>query len=122
MNNKGFTTIELLIVVLVFSLVYFVSVLNVTYAFETDTDEVAYNQVINLIEKQAESYAFDTEGFFAEDDTVYIYVKDLVEFNYFKADENGNVVNPSIPSKYLNDEKIKVEKIGEKIVATIVKI
>ncbi len=122
LNNKGFTTIELLIVVFVFSIVYFVSVLNVTYAFETDNTEVSYDQKITLIEKQAEIYASDTDGFFAEEDTIYLYVKDLIEYGYLKADEDGNVVNPLTPNKFLNDDKIKIEKIGEKIVATFVKI
>ncbi len=121
MNNKGFTTIELLVVLGIFSIVYFAGVVNFTYAFETDEIEVAYDHTINLIELQAKEYALNNQNIFETDTVVYVYVKDLIEYNYLAA-ENGIIIDPRETNKNLNDIKIKLEKNGENISSSIVEI
>ncbi len=122
MKKNGFSTIEILVVVVVFTIVYFVGVTSVSYAFNTDENKEKYDDIINIIELQAKSYAENTPDLFTEEDTIYVYVKDLIEANYLVADENGKIINPETPNKDLNDLKIKIEKEGEIIKTNLVKI
>lgn len=121
-NNKGFTSIEIFLVILVFSSIYIVGMVNVSHAFDTDYDELAYNELINLIEIQAEFYAENNENLFEDSTITYIYVSDLVEYGILSTDENGNVSNPQSPGEYLNNLKIKLINIDNKITASIVEI
>ncbi len=122
MNNKGFTTIELLIVVAVFTIIYFIGVSSVSYAFSTSETDLKYDDIINIIEVQAQTYAENNSDIFKEENTVYVYVKDLIENKYLVANENGKIMNPQEPNKDLNDLKIKIEKKEDKIETNIVEI
>ncbi len=122
MKSNFFSKIELLIVIVVFTVIYFIGVSNVTYAFSTDVEEFEYNNKINIIEKQSELYAINNTELFGEGDTIYIYVNDLIENNYIKTDEDGKIKDPLNPGKNLNELKIKIEKNQENYKVSIVTI
>ncbi len=121
MNNRGISTIEILVVVGVFSLIYLVGVINVTFAFETPATEEAYNDAITSILNQSEIYAEKNSELFLETDTIELYINDLVEEGYLPANSNGDIVNPVDETDTLNDIKISIVKSGETYTATVVK-
>ncbi len=122
MKKNGFTTLELLMVVVVFSIIYFIGVSSITNIFSYNKEDVAYEEKLNLIKKQATTYAIMNEGFFEEKNIVYIYVKDLVEANYLATNEEGIVKDPRHINKNLNNLKIKIIKENDEIKANIVKL
>lgn len=121
-NKRGFSTIEILIVVAVFSVVYIGAAMNVSHAFDIDIIQEEYNQKINLIEIQAEAYAANNLSLFFESEEIYIYVKDLIDANYLIGDENGLIINPLEPNKNLNNLKIKLVRVGDKVTVDIVTV
>ncbi len=122
MKKNGFTTVELLIVIGIFTVIYAIGVINVTHAFEENPNQNEYNQVINLIEVQAQSYAQNNPEIFGESDVIYIYVSDLIEKSYIVPDENGNIKNPLEGSGTLNELKLKIEKKDNNYSASVVEI
>ncbi len=122
MNSKGFTVVELVVVLSLFSIAYFVGVSSVSHAFEVDPIQTEYDSIINIIELQAEEYAYNNESLFSEGDVSFIYVKDLIEANYLATDNNGNIVDPLSPNKTLNDLKLKIVRDEDVISASVVTI
>lgn len=108
LNNKGFTNLEMFSIIVLFSVAYLVVLLNVSYAFEDDSDQIAYDTKISLIEACAQTYALYEDGVFDDEDTIYIYVYDLIEEGYLIADEDGLVDNPLESGETLNNLKIKL--------------
>lgn len=86
MKNSGFTTIEMFIVVIIFSAIYLVSTVNVSSAFETDYDEISSETEENLVLIQAELYASMNEELFTDTTVIYIYVDDLIESSFYSSD------------------------------------
>jgi type II secretory pathway pseudopilin PulG len=120
MNKKGYTIPELLGVLGVFTIIYIIGVISVAHAFKYDKIEEEYNAVLNLMRVQAENYAKDnSEELFKEKDITTIYANDLVKNNYYKADDNGNIIDPRDTTKNLNDIKIEIKKDGETYTAKI---
>src|SRR5574344_3032614 len=113
MNKKGYTVVELLIVIAVFTIIYFVGVANVSYAF-SDNVKINYENRLNLIKKQAEVYAKDkSQELFKDNDNITIYAKDLVKNGYFAGNANGDIEDPRDEAKTLNDLKIEITKSGD---------
>lgn len=122
LNNKGYSNIELLGVLAVFSVMYILSVSNVTHALEINPAQDAYDEQMNIIQIQALAYANFVDDLFKEEETVtYIYVEDLIEANFMSA-EDGVIINPLETNKNLNKVKIKIEIIEEEIVASVVEL
>lgn len=122
MNKKGFTTVELLITIAIFSIIYFIGVYNVSHAFSYSPHEEEYQAKIHLIEKQAVEYAKQDKKFFEKKNTVYIYVEDLVKANYLAGDKEGDIMDPRNSTKSLNNLKIKLIKEKKEIKASIVQL
>lgn len=121
-DNRGFSTVEILIVVAIFSVIYIGAAMNVSHAFDIDIIQDEYDQKINLIEIQAEEYAANNLSLFFEEEEIYIYVKDLIDANYLIGDENGLIINPLEPNKNLNNLKIKLVRVGDKVTVDIVTV
>ena len=64
--------IELLVVMIVFTIGYFVVANKISYAFDVDYDNDLYELTIESIEKQAVSYAKANEELFVEENEVYV--------------------------------------------------
>ena len=120
MNKSGYTIKETLIVIGIFSIFYLIGVISVSHAFKYDKLTEEYNSLINLMEVQAEIYAKDKDSeLFKEGSEINIYANDLVKNNYFKADENGNIIDPRDTAKNLNDLKIIIIKNEDGYIAQI---
>ncbi len=119
MNNKGYTVKELLVVLVVFTIVYFAGVIAVSHSFNYDQDNEAYLAKIELMKTQAEKYAEEHNDDFGDDNKLVIYANDLVKDNYLASNENGNIEDPRDSSKTLNDVKIEIIKQDEGYVVNI---
>ncbi len=121
-DKKGFSTVELLITIAVFSVIYFIGVYNVSYAFSYTPTEAEYEAKVHLIEKQAVEYARVEDSLFEKKNTVYIYVEDLVTANLLVGDKEGDIKDPRNTTKSLNNLKIKIIKEDKNIKASIVEL
>jgi hypothetical protein len=118
MERSGFTK-ELLIVIIVLG-VFTITMLSTTsYAYKDNTGDY-YQQVINVIEKQAVLYGGTLENLRNEGNFV-ITVEDLITNGYYVADDSeGNVVDPRNSKHYLNGLKIKLTYNSGKIKAKVI--
>jgi competence protein ComGC len=106
MEHNGFTK-ELLIVVIVLGLFTITMLSTTSYAYKDNSDDY-YEQVVNVIEKQAILYGDTLESLKSEGNYV-ITVEDLVSNGYYVADDSeGNVVDPRNSKHNLNGLKIKL--------------
>lgn len=104
----------------IYSIGYFITANNISYAFSYDEEQSMYDSRLNLIKLAAESYGEKTEGLFAEDDTVYVTVDDLIKSDYIVADdENGSYFDPTSDVKTLNDLRVRITNKDGKIKATV---
>lgn len=118
MNKRGSTIKEILIVIAVFSIIYFAGVIGISFSFSNVKDN-EYENVINLIEKQAFNYASENkDSLFENDNVVKIYVKDLLKNGYLIGNENGDLVDPRDINKTLNDLAIEITN-GDKIEVSV---
>ncbi len=112
-NKKGYTVIELLIVMIVFGIITAAFVGATSYAFKDNTDEY-YKTRISNIESNAKRYAMTLEELKTEKSKI-ITVKDLLEEGYLTADNNnGDVLDPRNSKATLNNVKIKLTYDEEK--------
>lgn len=109
MKKNGYTIKELVIVLAVFTVVYFSGVILVSHSFNYSPENDEYTAKLDLIKTQALLYAKDHIEEF-DDNKLIIYANDLVKNNYLSADESGNVVDPREDTKNLNDLKIEITK------------
>lgn len=106
MEHNRFTK-ELLIVVIVMGLFTITMLSTTSYAYKDNSDDY-YEQVVNVIEKQAVLYG-DTLDALKNDGNFVITVEDLVSNGYYVADDaEGNVVDPRNSKHNLNGLKIKL--------------
>lgn len=109
MKNKNIILYEIIGVLLTFTVIYFLLVNKVSYAFVYNEADVLYNNKMKLIEKSAKLYANQNMDTLKKDETIYVTVNDLVSGGYLIADDNeGNVNNPKSDVKNLNETKIKI--------------
>lgn len=106
MERNGFTK-EFLVVIIVLG-VFTIAMLSTTsYAYKDSSDDY-YEQIINVIEKQAVLYG-DTLDNLKNEGNFVITVEDLVSNGYYVADDtDGNVVDPRNSKHNLNGLKIKL--------------
>ena len=116
MKNKNIFLYVTLAILFVFTIIYFVAINKVSYAFTHNETQELYNSKINLITKCAILYAEQNPDLFSEKDSIYITVNDLVEYGILQADdENGNVKNPTSEVKVMNELKIRITSKDDKI-------
>ncbi len=113
LSKLGYTKIEMLIVVVLLGIVAFITINKTSYAIAIDNTK-SVNELLKLIELQAEEYASDNLSLFKENDTAFILVDDLVKSNYLIGNKEGDVTNPADNSKKYNDNKIKLEYNSKK--------
>lgn len=119
MKKNGYTVIELVIVLGVFSVVYFTTAFIISKEFKGDYKEDMYNNKIAAIEKQAEIYAEGTKDIFKESETVYFTVEELAEKNVVISTKEGLVADPRDENENLNNLKVKVTLSGDKVSAKV---
>ena len=108
---KDKKVIILISVLLVFTLVYFISISKISHAFEnTDYSRDAYNSLIETIKKCSKEYAKKNESIFSEENVAYIKVQDLIDANYLATNNGENVVSPLDNQTVLNSNIIKIKK------------
>lgn len=107
---KNSKIIALIVVLVLFTIIYFVAVNKVSYAFEySKYDKDAYNSLINTIKECAKQYAINNPNIINEDNIVYITIQDLIDLNFIIPNDNENVVNP-IDNSIMNSMVIKIKK------------
>jgi len=112
--------IILALILIVFSIGYFIIVNKVSYAFENNNDlKFIYESKIETIVECAEVYGKNNLDSFNEEGILYITVQNLIDNGYLAPDENGNIINILNDNENLNDKKIRIKKDGEKIKAEI---
>lgn len=102
MNNKGFTMVELLAVMLILviiSLVAFPSVLNITKNVKNN------DNLYKTIYMAAETYIYN-ENKIIDDDEFYVNIIDLINNEYLK----NNITNPENGEKFASDDYVVVTK------------
>ena len=121
MNKKGYTVLELLIVIIVFGIITAVTLSATSYAFRDNTDEY-YESKVSDIESNARRYGSTLEELKTEGSKV-ITVKELVDAGYLSSDnKNGDIIDPRNEKKTMNNVKIKITYSAEKgYEATLIK-
>ncbi len=117
MNKKGYTTVELLVVLTIFSIGYFTATWVISDNFGGNFNEELYEEKISAIEQQASIYAEANDDLFLENKTAYVTINDLVEHNAVISNDKGEVTDPRDSDNNLNDIKIKLTKEDDKVVA-----
>lgn len=114
MNKLGYTVIDLVITIGVFSVVYFAVSIAISGNFKGNYENKLYEEKLSAIESQATIYAKINETMFKDDDTVYLTVEDLALKNAIVSSKEGVVVDPRDSEKTLNNLKVKIiNKDGE---------
>lgn len=109
-NNKGYTIIELVVLIVVIGVFSLFTINKVSYAFE-DNNKVSEESEKLILLKAANSYAENIKDTLEEND-VYITGKDLVDEEYLIDDEH-KLVNIKLKLSYNKDtEKTFVEVLS----------
>lgn len=109
MNNKNVFLGSMAGILLVFTIVYFVVATKMSYAFTYDEDKERYDSKISSIIDSAKSYAEKNPDLFADTDTIYVTVNELIEKQAIIPDDTeGNVKDPSNENNNLNSLKIRL--------------
>ena len=108
------------IILLVFTIIYFIIANQISYAFVTEYDtEAAYEDTIETIKKSALYYANNNPDIFAEQNVKVIKVQDLIDEQLYVPNSNGDVQNPTNKEETLNENRITLRKETDGIVVTI---
>ena len=114
MVKNGYTMPELIIVIVVVGIGYFLVANHLSYAFSVNYEDEMYAQTIEYIEKNAEIYAEANLDNFTE----YMTVDDLVEKGIL-LNTDGKVLDPRDENKSLNDLRIKLTLKDNKVTAEV---
>lgn len=118
-NKKGYTGVELVIVIAVFTVGYFLIANTLSYNFDVDYEEDLYNLKIASIEEQAAIYAEGHTDMFVESNDVYMTVEELAMNNAIISTSEGVVADPRASENTLNDLRVKITNEDEKITAEV---
>ena len=103
--------IALTIIMVIFTIAYFIIINKASYAFENDYDiNKAHNNIIETIKKSAIAYANQHLDLFEENNSTHISVQDLIDSKILVSDEDGNIIDPSNNSETLNSKMIEIIK------------
>lgn len=119
MRKNGYTGVEILIVILVVGVIYFITANNISYAFEVNYEEDLFNQTVESIEKNATIYGKQNLDLFKEEKDYYITVGELAELGLIFTDGKGTVIDPRNEEKTLNDLKVKLTCENEEVTAKL---
>lgn len=107
-NQRGYTVVELIVVIAVVGIFSFAAINKASYAFSDNTEATKEleKQKALMVENAAVIYGEEKkEELFSDTSTIYIRVKDLKEQGYlFTSDE---IIN--------DDQKIKLELKEDKV-------
>lgn len=124
MNNKGFTLVEILAVLVLLGIIIIIVAPNISKSNDSTKKKLLDNK-INQIKKVAVTYGQDYKNEFENEctidgnkyDCIEIKVSDLIANNYINAeDESNNIINP-YNNKILNNCEIQIYKKYGKIYA-----
>ncbi|MBR1413946.1 MAG: prepilin-type N-terminal cleavage/methylation domain-containing protein [Bacilli bacterium] len=120
MNNKGYSAIELLVVIIVTGIIATVLIVKTSYAFD-DNSAGLYKQEVLTITNAAKNYAYANQDIFEKNNVVKVKVNELVKKEFLPADDkDGNVYDPRAKGVYFNEMDVKITKDGDKIKAELV--
>ena len=111
MKNKGFTLVEILVVIIFLSLIATLVVSNVSSTAKK-VNSKTYDTKVDMIKKAASIYAQDNRKSITS--TTTIYVKDLINAGYLKSDNSSSsctsncILNPKNPGSYLDNCTISI--------------
>lgn len=117
MKKNGYTMVELLVVIAVFGIFFFLAANKVSYAFDYDYEKELYNQTISSIEKCAKIYAENNLKLFESTKDIYITVGELAEEGFVISGKEYIVTDPRDTSKNLNEIKVKLTYEDEVVTA-----
>lgn len=118
-NKNGYTAVELIIVIAVFTVGYFAVANTLSYNFDVDYEQDLYDLKITSIEEQATIYAEGHVDMFAESNDVYMTVEELALNNAIVSTKEGVVEDPRNSEETLNDLRVKITNEDEKITAEV---
>ena len=108
---KDKKVVVLAVVIFIFTVIYFVAVNKISYAFETEsTDRDSYNLLITTIKECAKVYAEKHTDLFKDEMTIYIKVQDLIDADLLAPNDGTNVISPLDKSSIINSNIIKIKK------------
>ncbi|NMA51149.1 MAG: hypothetical protein GX951_04810 [Mollicutes bacterium] len=119
LNDKNIHLYISIIVIVIFTIAYAITVNNYSHAFSNDSVISLYESKMRYISKTAEFYGMQNKDLFKDKSSVYITVDDLITKGYLTADEDGNIYNPEDKTKLLNDFKIRITMENETVIAKI---
>ncbi len=112
--------IVLIVILVVFTISYFVIANKISYAFEiADDSEAQYNLIIDNIKNSAIAYGKNNTNLFSENNIIYIKVQDLIDNKFLIPDEDGNLINPLKNSENLNSNVVKIKYENEKFTVEV---
>ncbi len=117
MKRNGYTAVELVIVLALFSIGYFSATWIISGKLDVNYEQMLYEQKISAIEKQATIYASSNTNLFENDKTAYLTIDALAQESAIITDADGNVIDPRNNKNNLNNIKIKLTKKDDKISA-----
>ena len=118
-NKKGYSAVELIVVIAVFTVGYFVVANMLSYNFDVNYEEDLYDLTISSIEKQAALYGENNTEIFAESNDVYMTIEQLAAANAIISTSEGVVADPRDDSKTLNDIRVKITNDDDEITAEV---
>lgn len=110
--------ISAFVILIVFTIVYFIMANKASYNFSTDFETELYNLKIDNIKKQAKLYGENTTDLFKDKTDVYITVADLAQVDYV-INNDGIVTDPRNENKNLNDVKIKLTYKNDEVTVKV---
>ena len=108
MKNKGYTVVELVIVLAVFSLFYFIGVGVIAKDINVNYEDTMYEQKIAAIEEQASIYAKSKDELFKDSDTIYLTVKELADAAAIISNKDGEVLDPRVGKSNLDRKSTRL--------------
>ena len=110
----------LVIVLVLFTAIYFIAANKISYAFSNEFDDTKlFSTTIDTIKKCAVAYGKQNKDIFNDEKIIYIKVQDLIDNNFLVPNESGNIVNPLKNNETLNSNIIKLKLENEEILVEI---
>lgn len=120
-NNKGFTLVELMAVIVVLAIIISIAIpsaISISHKIKVKM----YNTKVDMILSSAKIYGQDNPAIVNADETCSssVSVDELINNGYIKKDDtkNGSVLNP-VDNSSLNDKEICIYKKNNRIYAKI---
>ena len=121
MKSKGYTIVDILIVVVVLGVAALITLPNMSLAFKDNKEELYQNQ-IRLYLEQAKKYGEDHKEDFDDDNQIIVTIDDLIEDGYIGAYVSDKIYDVRDDTTELNKVKIRItyDEENETIDAKIV--